>query len=211
MTSSTDMLASDPFPSLDELLEPAAVERHGDVLADLRARSEAEGFDTGYERGYAEGIAAGRSAGLALVSSQAAEALARIESAFESACAEQRAVASSLVVAATEVALQIAEAVIGRELEIATDPGRDALVRALNAAPDDGRLVARLNPGDADVLSAGAASLPGSERIEIVADPSVEPGGCLLDTPTGRVDALVSSALARAGAALRGSDEESDR
>jgi len=45
-----------------------------------------------------------------------------------------------------------------------------------------------------------------NRRIEVVADPSVEPGGCLLDTPTGRVDALLSTALARAAEVLGATD-----
>ena len=90
-------------------------------------------------------------------------------------------------------------------------PGRAALERALRIAPDEGHLVARLHPDDARVLDVSAvAGSPSRRTIEIVADPAVEPGGCVLDTPTGSIDALLSTALERVGEALAVGDDDGD-
>ena len=53
--------------------------------------------------------------------------------------AEEDQLTASLGPSVIDAALRIAEAVLGRELELADSPGRDALVRALRAAPERGR------------------------------------------------------------------------
>ena len=211
MTSSTDapVVRTDPFPALGELLLPvASAGSHGGILDELRARAEAEGRRAGYEQGRQDGFDRGLAEARSLVGERVDAVLASIEEAVARSQADDALVAASLGNAVVTAALEIAEAVLGREVALAESPGRDALVRALVAAPPTGHLVARLHPVDAELVA--ASDLPGSERrtIEIVGDPAIEPGGCVLDTPTGQVDALLSTALSRVAEALTGAPQD---
>lgn len=207
MTSSTDTLRSDPFPPLGELLVPG----DGGALAELRQRARAEGYEDGFAAGRAEGFDVGAAAGRALVADRVERVLAEVAAAAERARLDDAAIAESLGAVVLDAALELARAVVGRELALAESPGRDALLRALRAAPREGRLVARLNPADAELLGADDVAALSDRPVELVADPDVEPGGCLLETSTGSVDALLSSALGRVAEALLGTTEEAER
>lgn len=209
MTSSTDTVCVDPFPALTELLSPGTGGRRS-ALDEARARAEAEGRDAGFRVGHAEGFDAGLAAGVDAVANRVEGLVELLAGRLDEAVAQQAAVADGLAATVVDVALQLAEAVLARELEVAQSPGRDALVRALREAPATGRLVARLHPADAELLAAGDVASSDDRPIEIVADPTVESGGCVLETPTGRVDALLSTAVARAADVLRSSGDEVD-
>ncbi len=103
--------------------------------------------------------------------------------------------------AATELAFGIAEQVLQRELRTAVDPGADAIRRAVAALPHAGATVSsavvRLHPDDASRLVADPGELLVGSELTIVVDGDVEPGSCLLDVDSTRVDASVGSALAR--------------
>lgn len=190
----------------------------GPALADLGALSgaarralnpavveeaQAAGHAAGYERGRAEGHEAGRQEALAEAagirvafaeaSTAALGALAEARAAL--AVRETRSLAEieDAVVAA---AFDLATALVGRELELASSPGRDALSRALALVLDQERALARLHPDDVATLGDHADLAPVRD-ITVVADPTVERGGCILEVGEGRIDAQLGSALAR--------------
>jgi flagellar assembly protein FliH len=91
---------------------------------------------------------------------------------------------------------------LGRELATASAPGLDALRRALTLSPTDVPVVVRLHPDDLTEVPADAlAQLPTS--VTVVGDPGVERAGAVAEAGTTRVDAQLSSALARVLAVLR--------
>jgi flagellar assembly protein FliH len=104
---------------------------------------------------------------------------------------------AELETAASRLAFEIAEAVIGREVALASNPGLDAVTRALALAPNAAEVTVRLHPDD-------AAAVEGWEgrAVTVVPDPTIERGGCLLDAGPSRIDARISSAIARVRAAL---------
>ncbi|HEV7685518.1 MAG TPA: FliH/SctL family protein, partial [Acidimicrobiia bacterium] len=118
-------------------------------------------------------------------------------------------------------AVDLASAIIGRELQISASPGADALARALALVPAGSMAVARLHPADAAVLAeaeagavAGIGAVAGGylvargsgtpASVTIIADPAVEPGGCILEVGESRIDAQLGPALDRVRAALLG-------
>jgi flagellar assembly protein FliH len=107
-------------------------------------------------------------------------------------------------VAAVDAALALAEAILGRELAVATDPGRDAIVRALAVAPvgPDG-VVVRLHPLDRDRLG-DLHDLALGREVTVVADATVAPGGCAATVGATDIDASVAAALARVRLVLGG-------
>ncbi|MDQ2650649.1 MAG: flagellar assembly protein FliH, partial [Actinomycetota bacterium] len=157
---------------------------------------------------------AGMADGRAAAAEQAAAVLsatrARLERLLQSTEAElaaseahHRASLDQLADRAAELAFAIAEAVVGRELAIAVEPGRDAVARALAAAdPGDTEVVVRLNPIDAQGL--GTDDLAAGRPIIVVADDAVAPGDCLARVGATTIDARIGAALDRVRAVLVG-------
>jgi flagellar assembly protein FliH len=167
----------------------------------VAAAEERRGYDDGYRAGMAEGLVAGRAA----VATETAATLARLESVMaslrEAAADLRRREAlelAGLEDALARTAVDLASAIVGRELEIAASPGADALARALALVPAGATVIARLHPADAAVLR------DPTEGVTVIADPAVEPGGCILEVGDSRIDAQLGSALDRVRAALLG-------
>ena len=183
----------------------------------------------------AAGYASGYAAGWAAATREEAEAVARrIEERTE---AETEAVArltqmrSALVMALetarsvaspvlqmhadeiTMAAISLAEELVGGVL---CDERRRivaALERALAIEEDAGAVRVRMHPTDITRLREFAADpeiaarLP--EDVDLVADPSLEPGDAVTELEVGYVDARLSSALARVRAEMRHAEDES--
>jgi flagellar assembly protein FliH len=179
--------------------------------------------ESAVEQGRAEGHVAGYAAGLAVAAAEAEIAASQQAQVF--AAAEQRREAqlqAALDVLArmagaleqreavalaeiehvvTDLALQVARAVLDREVAVSADPGREAVTRALALAPQGSAATVRLHPADAAAvgdLTEAAAGRP----VTVVADASVERGGCVVDTAGRQIDAQIGTALARVAAVL---------
>lgn len=167
------------------------------------AEAQATGYTAGYEVGRTDGYEAGRLEALAEAAGSSAAfaqaAAAALAALSGAATALQEREARSLAEVEDGVlsaAFDLATALLGRELELAANPGRDALARALTAAPDAGAVIARLHPEDLATLGDHADLTPGRD-VTLVADPAVERGGCVLDIGESRIDAQLSTALLR--------------
>jgi flagellar assembly protein FliH len=187
--------------SFERAFSPLEAELPGPVDPAVAAAEERRGYDDGYGAGMAEGLAAGRAA---LAAESAAHA-ARLESVIRSldeAAADLRR-RQALELAGLEdtlarTAVDLASAIIGRELQVAASPGADALARAMGLVPAGATATARLHPADAALITDGPTG------VTFIADPAVESGGCILEVGDSRIDAQLGSALDRVRAALLG-------
>jgi len=198
-----------------EIAEPAAP-----VDPAVAAAEEQRGYDDGYRAGMAEGLAAGRAA-MAAEAATVGARLERVVAALDEAAADLRR-RQTLELAGLEdtlarTAVDLAAAIVGRELQVSVSPGADALARALTLVPAGVTATARLHPADAallaedrstaliapDAVTAGAGrAVPAG--VTIVPDPAIEPGGCILEVGDSRIDAQLGPALDRVRAALLG-------
>jgi flagellar assembly protein FliH len=96
-------------------------------------------------------------------------------------------------------AVELAEAILGYELQDEERSARAALARALDGAEPHEIHVVRLNPDDLALLGEGTRALAG---VDLVADASLSRGDAVTEFPDGYLDARLSTALARAKAAL---------
>lgn len=190
------LLALDLAPSGLARLDPARLESAVE-------EGRAAGFDAGFRAGHLAGLEAARAeqdqvtadhrARLASVLSSAdsavADALTRIGEAMETGAR-----------ATVRAAFAIAEAVVGRELAIAADPGRDAVARALALAPDGVEVSLHLHPQDAASL-VDDDLLP-RRGVTVVADPTLRPGDCVGTAGWTTIDARIGTALDRVRAVL---------
>ncbi|GAA3450642.1 FliH/SctL family protein [Dactylosporangium matsuzakiense] len=180
------------------------------VPPELLERWRSEAAATGYSAGWAQGVREAREA-TAAEAARAAQEVADMTAAhrqvIERSLHAIGAAADSLegraVAAAHEIedqivatAFAIAEAVLGRELRTATEPGREALARALALAPSASPVTVRLNP--ADRLTIGQTELVIDGRtVTLVDDPGLQPGDAVALCDATTVDARLGPALDR--------------
>lgn len=205
--------AGSPTPAANDLLaldlgrgtgrfDPRRVE---EAVADGHAAGFAAGYDAGWASGMEASIAAAEAEQLAATRALIARltsVVAAAERGIQDALSGVSAIADATAKVTSAAAFSVAEAIVGRELVLATDPGRDAVARALAISPEGADLTLRLHPDDAAALEAGA--VPASSAITIVPDPSIAVGDCVIDAGWTRVDARISSALERVRAVLEG-------
>ena len=167
----------------------------------IAAAEERRGYDDGYRAGMAESLAAGRVA----VAAESAATVARLEilcrslaDTAEDLRRRQALELTGLEDALARPAVDLASAIVGRELEVAASPGADALARALALVPAGCTAIVRLHPADAAVLGDVQGALT------VIPDPAVEPGGCILEVGDSRIDAQLGPAIDRVRAALLG-------
>ncbi|MGC9669208.1 FliH/SctL family protein [Planosporangium sp. 12N6] len=181
-----------------------------EVAHRLRAEAQSAGYATGWAQGRREAEVAARAAReqtAAQVREQAEMQALRVEQALS---AVSRAVAHlerQMVPVATELedlivrtAFALAEAVIGRELAVAADPGRDAVARALALAPAGRPVTVRLHPADHATVTGGqlrSVEMDG-RTVTLLADPGLQPGDAVAECDVTTVDARIAPALARA-------------
>ena len=183
-----------------------------DVVHDVRReRAEAEALrrDVGYRDGWEQGRADARAEVEAAIADHrtSAERLAALGRALEGAvdALERR---DALVLEQVEdqivaAAVELAEQLLGRELEVASQPVVDAMARGFALAPERGTATVRVHPDDeATAREASHADLlRWRGDVAIVADARVERGGCVLEVGDCRVDAQLGPALERLRAA----------
>ncbi len=103
-------------------------------------------------------------------------------------------------------AFELAEAIIGRTLEDPQTRGRDALRRAMIAAPESGPVVVSLHPDDFQTLVGATGQTQfdyEARQVSLRGDPELQPGDATAETGNATVDAKISAAVARARDALR--------
>ena len=155
----------------------------------------------GFEAGYAEGLQAGHlqaAADGAVLAGQVGSllaALGRAAQALETCTTAELGAVEDAIVAG---ALELAEAILGREVD-QDRAATDAVARALALAPANVDIAVHVNPADAEIIE--ATGLPGN--VKLVADPAVIQGGCMARVGDCTIDARLGAALERAKEALR--------
>jgi flagellar assembly protein FliH len=166
-----------------------------------RVHGHAAGYAAGLRAAEAEAALLGERARLEreALRSDAATALASALSALEAA-AQRVSETSELVLAdadasLTAAAIELAESILGRELSSDASSARAAIARVLSVVDEQPVLDVRLSPVDLAVITAGDLF---PARVQLIGDASLERGDAVVDVPSGRVDARISSALDRA-------------
>ena len=96
------------------------------------------------------------------------------------------------------LAVKLAEKIIGREIERDDAALADIVSAALRHARQQEALTVRVNPADLPHVQAHRERLDPSGRarfIDLVADPRVRPGGCVIEGESGTVDARLDTQL----------------
>lgn len=175
------------------------------VLAEAAEEGRAAGFEAGFASGETQLAAVVAEHERAVAALRGA--IATLASASADLAARDAATLADLETVALEMAVGIAEALVGRELDAVDEPLLEACRRSARFVPTRGDVVVRVDPATAARLTGPDAepglvaeitqTLGAHHRISFVADPTVELTGCVVHVGALRIDAQIGSALAR--------------
>jgi flagellar assembly protein FliH len=187
-----------------------AAERAVRLLAEATAEAHAI-----REQAAAAGRAEGYAAGLAAPHASHDPAAAALRAAAEGLVAERETFLTAAERHTVELAIQIAEKVIGAAVRVDPDAMLAVVASALRRTAVRGHLVVQVHPDDFDLVRDAAdgiaAGLGGIGCLEVVSERRVGRGGCVVRTGEGEIDATVEEQLTRvrelAADALRAGDD----
>lgn len=196
---STQNISTYSFEQLDTSIE--AERSPGDVLAS--AWSQAEQIR---ERARAEGEAAGYAAGLEQARAEFSELAESLTRALGDAASQLAASRDELVETLThqagEISLAVAAQIVAGAFEFQPDLVIDVTRGAIRRLAERHRLSVLVNPEDLDRLTDAIERLRGEmggiEFMDVQADRRVEPGGAIVQTEYGEIDATIATQIENA-------------
>lgn len=197
------VVAPEPQLSPEELAQAqaqellAAAEAQAlSLVSEAQAQAEAvqdAARTAGYEAGYQAGLedAQGLGQRAAGVVSEIAERLTR----------EERRMVRSLEGRLSQLAIEIARKVIRTELRTGVDKIEELVRLTLHHFAEEEKVVIRLNPADLEHLRGCHTDITTlfdpSGAVKIIEDRRVSRGGCVVESPSGRLDARPEAQLDR--------------
>lgn len=146
-----------------------------------------------WDQGYADGMARAQQ--------QLAAVMGRLSTLAANAAIAHEAGLRNLDEEALTLALAIGRAIVRHEVSVDPDTVL-GIVRAALAELSAGAAVSlRVHPDDAETLRSAvpALGLPVTTEVVVIGDPTISPGGCLVESGAARVDATIEAQIARLG------------
>lgn len=197
-----------PDPDSPEAI--LALARDEAAVSVAAALGEAEGLREAARRdGREQGLAEGR----AIASDEMAGALAALQAVTDGLAEQGVLIEEAAVREATVLAVEVAARLVRAEVAARPERVAEVLRGAIRRAADRSRLVARVSPSDLAACRAAAPvimeEMGGIAGLEVIDDPRITCGSCVLETSAGDVDATFESQLARVLEALAAPPDES--
>jgi flagellar assembly protein FliH len=197
MTSAEFSFEALEAPAVNVQPAPAAGPAGADAVMAALARAEAEA-EAVRAAAREEGLREGREEALAALT----PALEALTQAAEAVQAAQLARAERLEAHAVDLALFLAEKVLGGALAVEPERVLEAVRGALRGIVERERVTVLVHPDDLEMVRGALddirASLGGIEHCEVQAERRVSRGGAIVRTPDGDVDARLETKLVRA-------------
>jgi flagellar assembly protein FliH len=188
------------------------------ILADANAERERilhtaaeEGHAQGLARGMEDGFSRGRAQGLAEARSDLKTRLETLDQRWSDALDSLEKDRDRILLEAREDVLRLAiamgELVAKRHISASPQAVIDQVAAALSLLSQPTRTTIRVHPDDLtlvqDALPTLAATIAAAAHAELAPDASLQPGDCILRTPSGgEIDASISAQLHRIAEAL---------
>jgi len=158
----------------------------------LVQQARREAFDQGHAAGRAQGEAETRQTLQAPMEQAQAEWLQRFDALLSTLDQQLAQRQHPMTEAVLDMACSVARQVLRRELEIDTQTLEPVVREAIEQLGADAKpLTIRLHPDDLGTMEATLADSPSEHRPRLVADESITPGGCMVQTPGSTVDATI--------------------
>ncbi len=168
------------------------------IVPERPAPGSAPSVDAVREQAFEEGFAAG----VAQAQSQLDGPASALAAAADQLQALRTDAAASVEADAVDLALRIAEQAVGAALAVDPELVVEAVRGALRRLVERDRVLILVNPDDLELVRDHVARLVGElggiEHCEVQAERRVRPGGAIVRTSEGEVDATLETKLARA-------------
>ncbi|MGC8668605.1 MAG: FliH/SctL family protein [Chthonomonadales bacterium] len=181
------------------MLEEAQLEAQR-ILECARAEAEqirAGAAAEGYSQGYAEGYALGREEGAQSWAGERAAYQKELEDYVAALEAGRKRIWADAEPQIVEFVMETAEKVVKEQAQVDRQIALSVIRHALRRVVDQGQVTIRVNVADIEAVRQSreelAALLDGADRLKIVEDRRVGPGGCIVETDAGTVDARVDT------------------
>ncbi len=169
----------------------------------VMADSEKQGYEKGRAEGVTEGIEQGRREAYEAERRRVGEETAEVAKRLADIAAEIEAERSKHTARAhidmIGFALTLAQKIVKREVGIGHDVIKENLRKAIDLVAEKSELHVRLNPSELDIIEEYVPQLKGAftklNSIKLVPDMDVSPGGCIVQTKGGEVDARIETQL----------------
>lgn len=166
-----------------------------EVLQEERQQAYAEGFERGREAGGQEV----RDALEATVRKTAEETAVRMAQLLHNTRDHLKKSEEQISRHILELACDLARQVVRQEIQGDPSHLKPVITEALGQLVDDGQpATVRMNPGDLAMMKGALLENMGSHPAEFVADATISPGGCLIESTTMTVDATIEKRWSRA-------------
>lgn len=184
-----------PPPPVEPEPEPQAAVDLELLLQEARQQAYAEGFQHGHDAGSQET----RDALEATIRRSAEETAVRmgqlLHSMGDQLIAGEQLIARQIL----ELSCDIARQVVRQELKVNTRHLRAVIGEALEQMVEDGLpATVRMHPQDLALMKGALIETLGESAPDLVADPEISPGGCLVQSPSSVVDATIEKRWTRA-------------
>lgn len=172
--------------------EPPANEA---LLAEAREQAYAEGFRHGHDAG-AQSVREAMEASMRRTAEETAVRMAQLlRTTREHLKHSEHEISRHIL----DIAVDLARQVVRRELVQNPAQLQGVVSEAMAQLIDDGLpATVRMNPADLALMKGALLETLGEPRPELVADATISPGGCVLESATNSVDATVEKRWLRA-------------
>ncbi|MCX5750029.1 MAG: FliH/SctL family protein [Candidatus Saganbacteria bacterium] len=178
-----------------------AYEKTGEIIAQAQAEAKEllkkanQEAETLFLRTKEEAVQAGKAEGEASVSENITASLETLNNAIK----ERKRIIKDSEGEILRLSLKIAEQVIRSEVSLHKDVVMNIVAEAVNKVSDRENVIIKVNREDAEHIKKYKDRLSGIvdgvKNLSIIEDSQVEPGGCVIETNLGFVDARVSTKL----------------
>lgn len=183
-----------------EQLEPSNPQPR-DALARMLAEAQLEAEQI-REQARAEGYAEGRNAGHEYGASEMDLATRALGEAMQDIESLRVELVAAIEHDAIQLGLQLAEKILGGTRQLPSERILETVQGGLRRVTDRRKIAVLVNPAELEAVSSAIAELTtggsGVELCDIQPDERVEPGGAIVRTAEGEVDASVGTQLERA-------------
>lgn len=156
-----------------------------------------EAYQNAFNQGQLEGSDAGYREGIAKAEEEAATMRAQAAQVLEQTEKLRRQTLSAMEQEIVDLALEIAEKLLSAQLTLEPQMVMQVAVESLRLVADRLNVVLYINPLELELVENRKDKLrnvlPARAQLQVIADSSVQPGGCRVETEQGRVDATMET------------------
>lgn len=191
-----------PAPQIDRMIIEEAEQKAEEIIKKARAEAKKlieetklysqSAFSQAERDGYVKGKEDGFEAGREEVSNHINEAKNLLEQIFR----ERELLMRSIEPEVAKLAIRIAEKIIQTQVEVNSEIVINMIRASLDKVKQRDEVIIKVNTEDYDLVRERkdifARMIEGLKNMDIVIDPGVDRGGCIIETNLGNVDARVS-------------------